>query len=350
MNNRNLIRTISVICCIVLLMTGIIVVSAFDDDKNYSISSLSKAPLTYNTEKMIYLSDVDYIEDLSYVENGYYLRLDKNNDSKLISVNIDGKSKPFIKGISAWATSNLVYDLKELRYDYFTAYLGVDASRTETYYNSGVTFTIYTSTDGENWTEVFKTGTLKGWDNAVFAKVDIRDANYLRLYAYENGNSWYSQWYDDAVYADAKLITEDYEEISGDNDIVKPVSYYDSIIKEGDSANRDPNKDYQLTLLQREFVNNVGYDVLQAYLSYSDDYQDTISWLMKDKKILEQYLLGGTPDGSYGTSLKVLSQLYEKYKLDLDHPIYGDLYLKMMISLSLTHSANVGLWVTGAPD
>ncbi len=344
MEKKKIWKTFGIVSCFVLFFVGIFVLSIVLNRTKYTTTALA-----YDATKRIYLSDIDYLKDSSYVENGYYIRMDKNNDSKLISVNVDGKTKPFIKGISAWATSNLVYDLRELDYDYFTAYLGVDASRTETYYNGGVIFTIYTSMDGETWNQAFKTGILKGWDDAVFAKVNIQDVNYLRLYAYENGDSWYSHWYDDAVYADAKLVTEDYEENNVTSGIVQPVGYYDQLIREGDT-NPDSSKDYQLFLLQREFVQNVGYDVLQAYLSYSEEYRTTISWLMSHKEILEEFLLGGTPDGSYGTAITILSQLYEKYKNDLNDPTYGKLYLKMMISLSLTHSANVGLWVTGAPD
>ncbi len=345
MKNKKSFKFAGMILSFVLFVIGTITLFMVSEAKAYSNTVASTSYLSYNTEEMVYLSDVKYLDE-SYVKSGYYVRLDKNNDSKLISVNIDGERTTFIKGISAWATSNLVYDVSDLDYDYFTAYLGVDATRTETYYNGGVSFKIYTSQDGKEWTEAFKTGTLKGWDDAVFAKVNIRDVNYLRLYAYENGNSWYSHWYDDAVYANAKLIKESYQEKTTKDDLVQPVSYYDNLIRECESK----GETCEQTLLKRTFVNNVGYDVLQAYLAYSNEYHDTISWLMNDQKILEEYLLGGTPDGSYGTSINILNELYEKYKADLADPKYGDLYLKMMISLSLTHSANVGLWVTGAPE
>ena len=312
--------------------------------------------LSYDVSDFIYLSDIDYIEDKTYVEPGYYLRKDKNNNSGLITLNIKDEEtnevskKPFIKGISAWASSNIVYDLQNYDYDYFTAYLGVDASQVNTYYNSGVSFTIYTSNDGENWKEKFKTNTLKGWDNAVFAKVDIKNVRYLKLYAYENGDSWYSQWYDDAVYANAKLIKEDYVESFSKSNIVKELSYYDDLLKKYDNGNIDSNIDYDLLLLQREFINNVGYDILQSFINYSQGYENLLKWLLNDKEVLELYVLGGTPDGNYGTSLQILNNLYTTYADDLKDPTYSKLYLKMMVTLSLTHSQSVGLWVSGAPE
>ena len=317
-------------------------------NSNIVVKTNDYKTISYDTTNYVYLSDISYM-DKSSVKNGESIRLDKNAGSNLISVNVSGVKKYYIKGISAWATSDLYYDLKSLResgkdYSHFKAYIGVDATQTNTYYNNGVTFTIYTSSDGENYQEVYKTGTLKGWDDAKFVDIDIKDANYLRLYAYENGNSWYSHWYDDAVYADAKLTTDDYEEEENVSDIIKPISYYDKIIKGKVSG------DKEIALLQREFVNNVGYDILQAYANYSLEYRDIFRWIMNDKEVLEEYILGGKPDGNYGTSLTILNDLYKNYKKDLSDDVNGHLYLKMMVSISLTHSAPVGLWATGAPD
>ena len=313
--------------------------------KEKNVKVYESAPIAYlnaNHDNLYkYLSDIDYVKDDTYVKSGYYLRLDKNSGSGLITVNIDGEPKPFIKGISAWATSNIVYDLKDYDYDYFTAYLGVDSAQTNTYYNSGVSFTIKTSLDGTNWEEVYKSKTLKAWDNAESVRIDIRNVRFLALYAYENGNSWYSHWYDDAVYANAKLVKEEYVESEDVYPLIKTLDEYDTIIKNNPSDT--------LSVLQREFVKRVGYDILQALCSYSDEYKTIFDWLMNDESILKSYLLGGEPDGNYASSLKILNELYNKYSADLEKE-NKKIYENMMISLSLTHSANVGLWVTGAPE
>ncbi len=355
---ENLLKGAFILVLALMVLTVSIFYKRFDGGRAYNYLALS-----YDTTDHIYLSDINYIEEESYVEPGYYLRLDKNNSSGLITLNIEGVKTPFIKGIAAWATSNLVYDVSGYDYDYFTAYIGVDAKEVSTYYNSGVTFTIYTSKDGEEWTTAYTSGIKKGWDDAEYVKIPLKDVKYLRLYAYENGDSWYSMWYDDAVYADAKLIKEGYEEVkTDDNSIVKKISDYDALIKnyeseikEGTFTNLDK---YNLTLLQREFVSNVGYDILQALFRYSSHYKDVLNWLMNDKETLELYVLGGEPDGNYATSLSILNELYFKYKdTDLKNTsvtengvALKDLYKEMIITLSLTHSANVGLWVSGAPE
>ena len=149
------------------------------------ITMIDYASLAYDTSNYVYLSDIPYETEQTYVKPGHYVRLDKNSNSNLITVPVGGEKQTFIKGISAWATSNIEYDVSNYDYDYFTGYLGVDASQTTRDYNSGVTITVSTSVDGIKWKEELKTPTLKGWNDAVFAKVDIRGVKYLRLYAYE---------------------------------------------------------------------------------------------------------------------------------------------------------------------
>ena len=326
---------------VLVVIVGLFSNKNYVDNNKYFISTPNYLANSNINKDYLYLSDINYVNELTYVKPGYYLRLDKNSSSGLITVNIDGKKKSFIKGISAWATSNIVYDLQDYDYDYFTAYLGVDAKEISTYYNSGVTFKISTSNDGENWNDVLTTNTLKGFDNAYYAKVNIKGQRYLKLYAYENGNSWYSHWYDDAVYANAKLIKEDYEEKDKDIPYLKTVEEYDEIIKKEPTNN--------LMILQRQLVSKVGYDILKSLINYSEDYENIIKWLFNDEHILELYLLGGEPDGNYVSSFKILNELYHEYQSDLEGE-NKELYEKMMISLSLTHSASVGLWVTGAPE
>ena len=92
----------------------------------------------------------------------------------------------------------------------------------------------------------------------------------------------------------------------------------------------------------------------QALARYSNDCKDTIYWLINDKETLRLYLAGGKPEGTYFNSIKVLSDLYTTYKDDLANENkteygtkLGDLYRTMMLSLSLTESGNVYLWIDG---
>ena len=307
-----------------------------------------------STEKeYVYLSDISYVEEKSFAGDGKSILLDKNVDSKLIKLNISGTETSFIKGICAWATSEIVYDLSSYNFDYFTSYVGVDISEQDTYYNTGVRFYIYTSNDGVDWGEpIYQSEYMDGRGEAESIKVDIKNKKYLKLVADDNSDSWWSAWYDEAVYANAKLVKESYVEDNTPADFIKTLEEYDQIIKTNE--NQEIIGNYELALLQREFVKNVGYPELQSFVKVSEEYKAAVKWMMSDIENLRLYILGGTPDGSYISSLKILSSLYDTYKSDLQNEdvttngtVLKDLYRKMIITLSLTHSTNVGLWVSG---
>ena len=320
----------------------------------FPMTAYAANDVEYDTRERIYLSDISYIEDRSFVENGHSICFDQDASSKYISLRYNGEVKVFQKGISAWATSNLVYDLSDYSYDRFSAYIGVNANQTNDYFNDGAVITIYTSDDGENWTSVYKSKTKKGVTDADFVDIPITGVKYLRLYAYNNGANWWCSWYDDVLYADAKLVKNGFVEDNTPNELVHDLEWYDNYLKTHDFSDGD----YEFYLLQRELVKNVGYDSLQFYLRYySRTIGKGIEWLFSDKEALKYYVLGGAPDGTYRRSFEVLSDLLNEYREDMsirsvtaNGVVLGDLYKRMIITLSLTHSAPVGSWVTGAPS
>ena len=225
-------------------------------------TTTSYAATSQTTENpdYVYLSNISYLNEKSFAQSGYSIKKKKNQNSDFITLNVNGKKMPFLKGICAWATSEIVYDLREYDYDYFTSYIGVDASEQSDYFNTGAKFYIYTSDDGDYWEERYQSDILYGWSEAPFIKINIKDANYLKLVADENqeypGDFW-SPWYDETVYAEAKLIKEDYVENTTEVDFIKTVEEYDKKIKTY-SVNQEITGEYKLALLQREFVKNVG--------------------------------------------------------------------------------------------
>ncbi|MCH5316260.1 MAG: discoidin domain-containing protein [Eubacterium sp.] len=312
------------------------------------------AKIEYDASQRVYLSDLSYVTDMSYIENGNSFHFDSDASNKSISLRYNDEVKIFQKGISAWATSNLVYDLSDCSYDKFTAYIGVNANQTNDYANDGAVITVYTSADGENWTAGYKSSTKKGFLNSDYVEVSLKGVKYLRLYAYCNGGNWWSAWYDDVLYADAKLVKDGFVEDETPNNLIHTVEWYDTYLKQHDS--NDAN--YDNYLLQRELVKNAGYDNLQFYLRLNPQSIGTgVKWLFEDEEALSYYIMGGEPDGNYRLSFKVMSDLLLKYKSDMDIKdvtkngvVLGDLYKRMIITLSLTHSAPVGTWVTGAPQ
>ncbi len=322
--------------------------TTFTDEKEFSaLETLASSNRNY-----VYLSDVPYISEQSGVGWGTITldsNLDANANNGLIALNVDGKKKLFLKGISAHATSTLVYDISGLNYDYFSTYYGVDASRGTN--GDGVKFSIYTSVDGKSWNLETPTqlSVKKGDSEAEYAKINIQGKNYIKLYCNKNKNDTA----DHCAYGNAKLYKDGYEETEEEQayDFIKTLEEYDAILQNA-SYNEILTTKEQV-LLQRKFVSNFGYDMLQAIAHLDSDKKETIEWLMTDLDALRYYVTGGNPTGSYINSINVLTDLYKAHKSDLNdatrtlYTSLGDLYKRMMISLSLTHSTNVCLWVGG---
>ncbi len=294
-----------------------------------------------NSDEVLYLSDIPYKK----AQVGWgTLGLDKTNSNTSLIMNINGSSVVVKKGIFAHATSTVEYDISSYDYDYFTVYYGLNTTSGNN--GNGVKFYIYTSEDGTNWTlrTEENPSPLKWVNPAVHVKIDIRDANYIRLYAHDNG----ANGSDHAVWGDAKLVKEGYSD-----DVMKTVEEYDEIIKTTYQAG-PISEDLSLTLLQRNFIKNVGQYQLRSFLESDPKNQETFDWFINNEEALRLWTVGGRPHGSYERSLQVLSKLYHTYKEDLSNENvtalgtkYKDLYLKMMLSLSLTHSTSVGLWIGG---
>ena len=317
--------------------------------------------------EFVYLSDMPYMtgKDKTGIDNTRVgwgsIHLNRTDSGAQFSIRIEGGTYSFQKGIWAHAGSIVTYDLTNYQqYDYFTTYMGVNTSSGNN--GNGVNFKIFTSTDLANWELKTEPNppTIKSGNNAIFVKIPIKGAKYLRLVANDNG----SNGNDHSVYVEPKLIKEGYKEPG--EELVPSITELDTKIKEFVNLNADlsTNKEYELTLLKRELINRVGNYALRRFLNDSEENKAVYEWLTGDVDILRLYILGGTPEGgSYYNSLTQLSRLYDEYSNDFtnNEPIEndwcpenmtkGDLYKKMAISLSLTHSQNVGLWMqSGAAE
>ncbi len=313
----------------------------YNSSNNANQKNLSFNNVT-NENQVVYLSDIPYSKGQTAWGN---ITLDKTTDNGQLAMLLNGSTTIIKKGIWAHATSTLEYDISSYKdYAYFTTYYGINTTSGNK--GNGVKFYIYTSEDGKNWTlrtEENPTA-IKSSNNAVYVKIDIRDANYIRLYANDNG----SNANDHAVWGDAKLVKEDYDE-----NVMTTVEEYDEIIK----AEYDGGvikDDLKLTLLQRNFIKNVGQYQLRNFLQEDPKNKETLEWFINNEEALRLWTIGGKPSGTYLKSLQVLSKLYDTYKEDLNNEEltpngtkYKDLYLKMMLSLSLSHAGNVGLWIGG---
>lgn len=134
---------------------------------------------------------------------------------------------------------------------------------------------------------------------------------------------------------------------------VQKVESYNSELGEKTNDEILSTDETKLKLLQREFVNRVGYDKLTEFIKKSEDNAEVLNWLFMNKENLEEYLLGGNPEGTqkdrnalYSKSLQILSDVYKEHKADLQDPTNGNVYKRMMMAISLAYAVDVNHWQT----
>ena len=337
-NNSN--KDINLRVITVFIIFVIVLVNYFNNTvlfKN-TINVSTKEYMVANKKEEIYLSDIEYIANQSYTRWDK-IRYDEVNGRGKITVKIENNVFTFKKGIWAHASSQVTYDISKYNYKYFTTFVGINTTSNS---GNGVIYHIYTSEDGQDWKEASSV-TKKPGENATFIKVNISKAKYLRLCANDNG----ANGNDHSVYADAKLVNE-----AEQTSAFKSVDEYNEIIKSQYTGQTDITGELELNVLRKELIQNVGQYTINSFYNESADNKAVLDWLMSNQKALRYYILGGKPEGTYYNSLVQLSRLYRNYKNDFNNTgvtqygtVLGDLYTRMAISLSLTHSKLVGLWM-----
>jgi len=296
-----------------------------------------------NQENELHLTDIDYISSQSFTRYDR-IRYNEVNGGGKITLKIENSNFTFEKGIWAHATSQVTYDISKYNYKYFTTFIGLNTTSNG---GNGVLYSIYTSEDGKNWEAKIDKQAQLPRQSATFVKIELNGAKYLRLIANDNGGNGQ----DHSVYADPKLVNE------LDKSSFMSVEEYNDIIKKQYNGESNITGELENNLLKRELVQKVGQYTINSFYNASNENKETLNWLLNNQDILRDYILGGDPEGgSYYNSLTQLSRLYYNYKEDFTNKellnnkwypslTYGDLYTKMAISLSLTHSQNVGLWM-----
>jgi len=285
------------------------------------------------SEDQIYLSDIEYDKSKSSTAYGS-IGTDTVHNGNTITLIVDGETTEFKKGMGAHATSTLVYDVSQYKDSYtrLVTYAGVDSRQGNN--GNGVKFEIYTSVDGTTWDLVKDLGVLKGNNEAAYVDIELNNANFIKLYAHDNG----SKGNDHSVYGDLKLVKDNYSLAGKPIEGLKTVSQYDSELNSNDiSANIQNNK---MTILKRTLIKRVGYESIQRISAQSEVYSEGIQYLMTNKRALEYFIMGGPVNigGSYQKSLKAFCEIYAKYKNIMDDSSSDYFNLRLAISIALSHS------------
>jgi len=345
MDNKNKfeMKVIVIFFSFVALIAAFLLVS-FQDMKQYIDTDVEVYQYSNNKdEDVLFLSNIDYVKSQSFTRYDK-IRYDEINGGGKITLKIEGNAFSFDKGIWAHASSRVTYDISEYNYKYFTVFIGINTTSNR---GDGVKFLISTSEDGNNWEVKHEEEKLPGKE-ATHVVIELENAKYIRLEADQLSNNAN----DHSVYADAKLVND-----IKSTSIFKMPEEYDEIIKNLYSNQTDLVGELEFNVLKRQLVSNVGNFTINSFYNSSEDNKAVLDWLMNDQRALKNYILGGKPTGSYYNSLNELSRLYRNYKTDFNNQevtkygtVLGDLYLRMAISLSLTHSYRVGLWINNAAN
>lgn len=345
-----ILRLLSIMICVLTLVTGIYVTcnTLLTDDKisnleiiEYSSSRISKRFADY---KQHFLSDLVPVE--KHIGYGQLVNDADMNGNPIVMI-IEGNYFSFKKSVYAHASSTLIYDITDYsEYNYFTTFVGLNNTSTR---GNGVIFHFYTSEDGKNWNEVIDPIEKLPKSEATFVEIPLKNANYIKLVTDANG----SNASDHSVFADAKLVTE----VDG-NFILSSIEDLDQEIENIYNDQSNVEGELEHIILKRELVKRIGKYTINSFFNENEDNEAALTWLLDNKDVLNYYILGGAPDGNnYYNSLTELSRLYKEYKNDFKiqetteyGTILGDLYTRMAIALSLTHSQRVGLWMQSSEE
>ncbi len=325
--NKKIINiTICALCIFILLVF-------LSSSSSTSLSLETIAVKTNESREFVYLSDLNFITEggLSYNGwSGHEIQIDKNQDGGSISVIVDDEKRVYNKGISIHAKGQVVYDISAFSTDYtrFTAKLGLEASKT----TGSIWFEIFVSNDRTTWTSLLKTDTLTNTTPAVDVDLNIEGYKYLKIYVDPAG----ANTSDHGNIAGAKLVTKDYINDGVYYDKLHPVDYYDEILREHD-AEYNYSNNYRL-ILEREFVNKLGFWNIQNKAELSTDMVELFDWMLSDNRIIEEVIEVGEISNST-KFLTVIFDIYQKYKNELNSS-NGYVYEKMMIALAAGYSTD----------
>ncbi|MDO5520028.1 MAG: NPCBM/NEW2 domain-containing protein [bacterium] len=142
------------------------------------------------------VSGYDSLSDLNWEKaTTQWGSIRKNQNLSLL---MNGKVRSFEKGFYAHANAEIVYNVSDLGYDTFEAYVGVDQTIVEQN-NSSITFKFYA--DG---TEVYNSGVMKHQTEAKFVSIDLTDVKELKIVVNDSSNGNTS---DHGIVAATRLTT-----------------------------------------------------------------------------------------------------------------------------------------------
>src|SRR5699024_2436235 len=157
-------------------------------------SNITETERTYAESDSVYLSDLDWKS--ASVGSDEMPKKDTSIGKNVITLtDNNGDFVKFDKGLGARAYSEIVYDISELEYKYFTTWVGVDREVFNT--EASLQFEVYVDNEKRYESKVMEDDTPM-----EYVRVNVEGAHTLRLVMNDGGDSTSS---DHGDWADAKL-------------------------------------------------------------------------------------------------------------------------------------------------
>ncbi len=210
-------------------------------------SFVAKSDEALKTDK--YLSDItSKCQPNGYLPYGVVT--DKTDGGAKLSVKVEGVATYFDKGLYTPTPKSVIYDISEFDYKYFFSNIAVQSGTSA---NGRAVFSVdFSNSATSGWVNKFVSGEMTSNDSAKQIRVETGGYKYIRIRAdFAEGTRTSAA----AVWADAKFTDSDTTEVEY---LVKSVAEYDRIIKTK-YANADlSDANFELALLQRNFVSKFG--------------------------------------------------------------------------------------------
>ena len=298
-------------------------------------SALALAPAANSADQdYVYLSDLSY-DPASQTAWGN-ITTDQTLDGNTIQLKVDGEVVPFPKGMGAHANSDLIYDISAYSgtLTRLSCYMGVDYSQNGR--GDGVTFTVSTSTDKSQWTEIYASEVVLSSGNAQYVDLNVSGCTYIKLTAQDNG----ANGNDHAVYGDLRLLATNYDIRTERYDKLLTVAEYDELLR--DNTVEENLANHRDIILRREFVNRMGYQTIQTAVKTQASIEAALDWLLSDEDALQLFLEAGSLfNGSSGKTLMALGNLYQAAKDDLGDTGDAYVYKKMMLATAVAYCRDI---------
>lgn len=112
-------------------------------------------------------------------------------------------------------------------------------------------------------------------------------------------------------------------------DRLKTTEEYDALLSKNSVTDNYDNPDNLALVLEREFVNRVGYHTIQSAVKKNEKVKVALDWLLSDEDALSLFLEAGSMfNGSTLKTLNALGDLYATNKADLEDKENGYVYKK----------------------